>query len=127
MPVLSASLQVHARRLLACSTTSLFEADTSRVRDFSLAAAGLELDYAKQRLDRPARAALLALAAERGLAARIAGLFRGDTVNLSEQRPALHTALRNPGDLGACVNGVPVGPLVAATLDRVEAAVACLR
>ncbi len=121
-----ASLQVHARRLLACSTTSLFKADTGRVRDFSLAAAGLELDYAKQRVDRPARAALLALAAEQGLAAKIAGLFRGDIVNPSEQRPALHTALRNPGDLGACVDGVPVGPLVAATLDRVEAVVASI-
>jgi glucose-6-phosphate isomerase len=65
-------------------------------------------------------AALLELATKAALTARIEGLFRGDIVNPTEARPALHTALRNPEDLSATVNGEPVGPLVAHTLARMH-------
>jgi len=120
MTTLTSLLLPHAERLLATPTLRLFTDDPARLPDFSLDAAGLHLDYAKQRLDRPARAALLALAEARQLPSRIEGLFRGALVNPTEHRPALHTALRNPDDLNACVDGQPVGPLVAATLQRMD-------
>ena len=123
MSAIATALFPHAERLLALDTLRLFQDDPDRLPDFSVDAAGLHLDYAKQRLDRPARDALLALAAARGLTTRIEGLFRGALVNPTENRPALHTALRNPDDAGACVDGAPVGPLIAQTLTRMAAVV----
>ena len=74
----------------------LFAADTDRFRNFSREAAGLLLDFSRQRLDAPALAALVALAGTRGLAARIGALLGGEVVNESENRAALHTLLRVP-------------------------------
>ncbi|MDH4382668.1 MAG: glucose-6-phosphate isomerase [Gammaproteobacteria bacterium] len=120
MSEILSTLRPHAERLLGLRTLSLFDADVARTDDFGIEAAGLYLDYSKQRLDRAALAALLELATKAALTARIEGLFRGDIVNPTEARPALHTALRNPEDLSATVNGEPVGPLVAHTLARMH-------
>ncbi len=90
------SLASHARRLAAIPVRGLFAADPDRFRGFSREAAGLLLDFSRQRVDAEALAALAALAAARGLAARIAALFAGETVNGTERRAALHTLLRVP-------------------------------
>jgi glucose-6-phosphate isomerase len=76
--------------------SDLFAADPDRFRHFSREGAGLLLDFSRQRLDAPALADLVALAGTRGLAARVAALFAGETVNETEQRAALHTLLRTP-------------------------------
>lgn len=74
----------------------LFAADPERFRRCSREAAGLFLDFSRQRIDGPALEALEALAVSRGLEARTAALFAGEAVNETENRAALHTLLRVP-------------------------------
>jgi len=93
---LADSLAGHARRLSAVPVRELFAADADRFRRFSREAAGLLLDFSRQRLDTAALAALDALATARGLAARTEALFAGEAVNETEGRAALHTLLRAP-------------------------------
>jgi glucose-6-phosphate isomerase len=82
--------------LALCETAvvDLFEEDHSRADDFTLAAAGLQLDYSKHLLNRKARQKLLDLAAEAGLESAIGDLLGGAEVNNTEGRPALHSLLR---------------------------------
>ncbi|TDG12471.1 glucose-6-phosphate isomerase [Seongchinamella unica] len=76
------------------SVSAMLASDPQRASDFTLAAAGLQLDYSKQLVDRKALQALLTLAAETGMSSAIAGLLNGERVNNTEDRPALHTLLR---------------------------------
>jgi glucose-6-phosphate isomerase len=87
-------LQGLARELRDASLEQLFADDPNRARDFTLQAAGLQLDYSKHLLDREALATLFELADQAGLTARIAALLEGATVNNTENRPALHSLLR---------------------------------
>ena len=87
-------LQALATQLQAASIEELFAADPARAGDFTLAAAGLRLDFSKHLLSRPALAGLLRLAEQARLPAAITALFDGDKVNNTEDRPALHTLLR---------------------------------
>ncbi|MCP5188169.1 MAG: glucose-6-phosphate isomerase [Pseudomonadales bacterium] len=87
-------LQAFATQLQATSIEALFAADPARAGDFTLAAAGLRLDFSKHLLSRPALAGLLRLAEQARLPAAITALFDGDKVNNTEDRPALHTLLR---------------------------------
>ena len=87
-------LQSHARRLSPVRVTELFEHDARRADDFVASGAGLALDYSRQLLDAAARDALLALADEVDLPARARALLRGEAVNNTEDRPALHSLLR---------------------------------
>ena len=115
-------LDQHARRLGAGRLDTLF-ADADRVPGWTIEAAGLYVDHSKQFLDTAARDTLLALAAARGLPARIEDLFRGAEVNPTERRAALHTALRNPDDDTARADDQPVGPAIRATLARMRSVV----
>ena len=112
------SLVAHAQRLRQTNVVSLFDVEPERASAFAVDAAGLTLDFSRQRLDLAALEALLALAGEVRLPARIEGLFRGEIVNPTEGRPALHTALRDPGDASALADGRPVGPMIRETLAR---------
>ena len=87
-------LQSHANTLQATSIESLFSADPRRASDFTLEAAGLQLDYSKQLLHREALSALLQLAQQAELPQRIAALLAGEHINNTEDRPALHSLLR---------------------------------
>lgn len=89
-----------ARRLHSANLTALFDSDSDRVNRYTRQAAGLTLDFSKQLLDDEALEALLALAAQAQLPARIAALLRGDPLNITEERPALHTLLRAQSDHG---------------------------
>ncbi|MEN4904328.1 glucose-6-phosphate isomerase [Luteimonas sp. TWI1437] len=89
------ALAPHARRLDAARIADLIAADAARPRDFALRVGGLYASFARQRFDREARDALLALGASAELAAAMRALFDGAIVNTSEQRPALHVALRS--------------------------------
>ncbi len=80
---------------------TLFREEPSRARRYTLSAAGLVLDYSKNLIDGEILQALLALAERAGLREAIAALFRGDEVNNTEQRPALHMLLRSPNQTGA--------------------------
>lgn len=90
-------LQSHQKLVAGQRIESFFNQETDRYKNFSLTAAGLTLDYSKNLLDETGLQLLLELAEETRLDDAIQSLFRGDIVNTSEQRPALHTALRNGG------------------------------
>jgi glucose-6-phosphate isomerase len=96
----------------------LFAADPTRGERLVGEAAGLYLDYSKQRVTDETLALLFALADACGLQAHIAAMFRGERVNATEQRPALHIALRAPADERIEVEGVDVVPEVHAVLER---------
>jgi glucose-6-phosphate isomerase len=89
-----AELQGMARTLRGASIEQLFADDPGRAGEFTLEAAGLQLDYSKHLLDREAQAALVALADEAGLGERIPALLDGADINNTENRPALHSLLR---------------------------------
>ena len=90
-------------------------------------AAGLYLDYSKHRLTDETLELLRKLAAERALEERIRAMFRGEHVNVSEDRPALHVALRMPRSRSLIVDGEDVVKLVHEELDRMTALAALVR
>ncbi len=113
------ALARHRRMMDGLSLRSLFERDPLRFGRFSQELDGLLADYSKQRITGETLDLLLALAAERDLAGRRDALFAGEPVNLSEQRPALHMALRDPAGEPWRAAGRDVTAQVAETLDRV--------
>src|ERR1051325_4683458 len=114
-------LEAHAQRLRAVHLRRLFADDARRGERFTAEAAGLYLDYSKNRIDGETLRLLFRLAEERGLRARIDAMFRGEKINTTEQRAVLHTALRAPKDERIVVDGVDVVPEVHAVLDRMAA------
>lgn len=90
----------HWQRLEAIRTAQLFAAQTDRPDWLSAEAAGVRLDFSKHKLDQAALNELLAMAEDAGLCERIEALFAGELVNTSEQRPAMHMALRARVDEG---------------------------
>ena len=99
----------------------LFAADPTRAGRFHAEAAGLYLDYSKQRIGDDTLRLLLDLAEACGLRARIDAMFRGEHVNATEDRAALHVALRAPSDARIEVDGDDVVPDVQAVLQRMAA------
>jgi glucose-6-phosphate isomerase len=112
------ALRQHARLAASCHLRELFAADPIRGERFVAEAAGLYLDYSKQRVTDETLALLFDLAGACGLQAHIAAMFRGEHVNSTERRPALHIALRAPVGKRIEVDGVDVVPGVHAVLDR---------
>jgi glucose-6-phosphate isomerase len=88
-------LRAHAARLAGRPIRTLLEDDPARARDFSLRAGPVYANFARQRFDRQALDALFALADSADAAGRVRALFEGEPLNLTERRPALHTALRS--------------------------------
>ena len=88
-------LRVHAARLEATPLAQLIAADPARATDFALQVGPLYANFARQRYDREALAALFTLAQRAELAQALRGLFDGAPVNTTEGRAALHTALRS--------------------------------
>ncbi len=88
------TLRQGADRIRDASINGMLEADTARAADFTREAAGLQIDFSKQLVDREILGTLWKLAREADLPARIAALLGGAEVNNTEQRPALHTLLR---------------------------------
>jgi glucose-6-phosphate isomerase len=74
----------------------LFAADPARGEELAQDAVGIYLDYSKQRITGETKRLLLSLAEECDLAARIDAMFRGEKINVTENRAALHVALRAP-------------------------------
>ncbi len=92
-------LNTHAERLSGASLRRLTEAGEARSRALLLSAAGLEFDASKQRVDLDALSELFAIARARGLESKRDALLSGKIVNATENRPALHMAYREGGDL----------------------------
>ena len=111
-------LEWHRGEIRDLHLRELFESDPTRGERLSAEAAGLYLDYSKHLVTDDTLQLLRKLAAELGLAERIGSMFRGERVNVSEDRPALHVALRMPSSRSLVVDGVDVVRQVHAELDR---------
>lgn len=97
---------------------SLLDADPERPIRSTVTAAGLTLDYSRQRITSEALAALIELAKEQGVFTRRTAMFAGEHINVTEDRAVLHTALRLPRGAGLIVDAVDVAAEVREVLDR---------
>jgi glucose-6-phosphate isomerase len=114
------TLANHAAKAKDWQMRDLFAADPQRFERFSSEAAGLFLDYSKNRLDGRTLELLKALAQERGVERLRDAMFNGDKINLTENRAVLHTALRAPRDKGIELDGQDIGKDVHDVLARVK-------
>ncbi len=115
------ALQAHYAAFAKQHLRELFAADPRRVERFSLEACGIYLDFSKNRIGDETLRLLVQLADECGLRGRIDAMFRGDKINVSENRAVLHTALRAPKGASIVVDGENVVPRVHAVLDAMSA------
>ncbi|MEO8718919.1 MAG: glucose-6-phosphate isomerase [Burkholderiales bacterium] len=115
------ALRAHHDGLRRLHLRELFAADPVRGERLTAQAAGIYLDYSKNRVTDQTLALLVQLAEAAGLRARIDAMFRGDKINVSEQRAVLHVALRAPRGASIVVDGENVVPQVHAVLDRMAA------
>ncbi len=111
-------LESHAAETGRLHLRELFAADAGRGERLTAQAAGWFLDYSKQRVTDETLRLLVALAEECGVPGRIEAMFRGERINVTENRPALHVALRAPRTASIVVDGEDVVPKVHDVLDR---------
>ena len=114
------ALQQHNDELGALHLRELFAANPQRFSQMTIDGAGLLLDYSKNRVDATTMTLLTDLARERGVEAQRDAMFRGDKINLTEQRAVLHTALRAPRGAKLVVDGQDVNADVHAVLDQIK-------
>jgi glucose-6-phosphate isomerase len=114
------ALQKHSTEIGKTTLRQLFDQDPDRGTRFNAEATGLFLDYSKNRITGDTVKLLLQLAEERGLKDRIAAMFRGDKINVTENRAVLHIALRAPKTESIKVDGEDVVPGVHAVLDKMS-------
>jgi len=111
-------LQQHYNDIGQTHMLEMFAADANRFERCSLAAAGLFLDYSKNRINTKTMPKLIALAEERDLEQKITAMFGGKSINNTEGRAVLHTALRNRGSEAVDVDGENVMPAVKRVLKQ---------
>jgi glucose-6-phosphate isomerase len=116
-----AALEAHHRELAGTHLRELFAEDPDRGTRLRAEAAGLHLDYSKNRVTDETMALLVELAEQSGLRAHIDAMFAGRHINVSEDRAVLHVALRMPRDAELSVDGVDVVAEVHQVLDRMAA------
>jgi len=112
------ALERHAGAMRDLHLRTLFAGDPARGERLTAEGAGLFLDYSKNRVTDESLALLLRLAEESGVRERIDAMFRGEKINVTENRAVLHVALRAPRDASIVVDGRNVVPDVHAVLDR---------
>src|SRR6266542_2133373 len=111
------ALQAHQDKIRPLHLRRLFADDPTRGERLTAEAVGIYLDYSKNRITDETLGLLCRLAEECGLRGRIDAMFRGDKINLTENRAVLHVALRAPRGRAVLVDGKDVGPEVHAVLD----------
>ena len=116
-----AALRAHADVMRQASLRDLFDDDPQRTERLSAEAGELFLDYSKHIVTDESLQLLVALAERAELRRRIDAMFAGEHVNVTEDRPALHVALRAPRDATFEVDGQDVMPDVHEVLDRMSA------
>jgi glucose-6-phosphate isomerase len=112
------ALQAHHTRVKELHLRQLFGEDPHRGERMTAEAAGLFLDYSKNRITDETLKLLIQLAEDCGLRDRIEAMFRGDKINITENRAVLHVALRAPKGATIVVDGTNVVPEVHAVLDK---------
>jgi len=115
------ALTAHHAKIGTTHLREIFANDATRGERLVLDAAGLYLDYSKNRITDETLKLLSALAGERGVRERTAAMFRGDGINTTEKRSVLHVALRAPAGQTLVVAGVDVVAEVQAVLGRMAA------
>jgi glucose-6-phosphate isomerase len=110
----------HSKRMKKKHLRELFAQDPNRAQKFSLEAGDLFLDYSKNLIVERTMAYLRALAHAVGLPSAIEAMFRGDKINVTENRAVLHIALRNRSNTPIFVDGSDVMPQVNAVLERMR-------
>jgi len=112
------ALRAHHGQIRDRHLRQFFADDPGRGERLTAEAAGLFLDYSKNRVTDETLTLLVRLAEESGLRGRIDAMFRGEKINVTEDRAVLHVALRAPEGESITVDGVDVVPEVHAVLDR---------
>jgi glucose-6-phosphate isomerase len=111
------ALQAHYEKTRRLHLRDLFAEDPKRGEQLAVEGAGLFLDYSKNRITRETVKLLIQLAEESGLRSRIDAMFRGDKINITENRAVLHVALRTPNGTSIFVDNEDVVPKVHSVLD----------
>jgi glucose-6-phosphate isomerase len=112
------ALEAHYKNVRKLHLKKLFADDSTRGERLTAEAAGIFLDYSKNRITDETLKLLLQLAEESGLRERIDAMFQGEKINITEKRAVLHVALRAPKSARISVDGKNVVPEVHAVLDR---------
>src|ERR1700751_112341 len=112
------ALEAHFQKVRDLHLRQLFAEDHERGERFVVEGAGLYLDYSKNRITNETVSLLLQLADECGLRDKIDAMFRGDKINITENRAVLHVALLAPEGATITVDGQNVVPEVHAVLDK---------
>ena len=112
------ALGEHYQKMRHVHLRSLFADDPHRGERLTAEGAGIYLDYSKNRITDETIRLLVNLAEECGLREHIEAMFRGEKINITENRAVLHIALRAPKGEQILVDGVDVVPEVYAVLDR---------
>lgn len=112
------ALQAHYKKVQALHLRALFANDPGRGERMAAGAAGIYLDYSKNRITDETLRLLVQLAEESGLRERIDAMFRGEKINITENRAVLHVALRAPREASILTDGRNVVPGVHAVLDK---------
>jgi glucose-6-phosphate isomerase len=112
------ALDAHHQALRGVHLRKLFSDDPKRAERMTAEAVGIYLDYSKNRVTDETLKLLLQLADESALQARIDAMFRGEKINITEDRAVLHVALRAPRGASIVVDGENVVPQVHAVLDK---------
>jgi glucose-6-phosphate isomerase len=115
------ALNRHYKEIRGLHLRDVFRDDPERAERMSVEAVGIYLDYSKNRVVDKTIRLLVGLANETGLRDRIDAMFRGDKINITENRAVLHIALRTPRGASIMVDGENVVPKVHAVLDRMSA------
>lgn len=114
------ALQAHHQEARSWHLRDLFAADAGRFSKFSVEAAGLFLDYSKNRINDKTMQLLCSLAREHAIEAQRDAMFSGEKINRTEMRAVLHTALRAPRDTTLTVDGQDVIADIHAVLDHMK-------
>src|SRR5260370_19943212 len=112
------ALESHYQNVSKLHLRELFDEDPDRGERMSAEAVGLYLDYSKNRITDETLKLLFRVAEEAGLRSRIDAMFRGEKINLTENRAVLHTALRAPRGTSIVVDEEDVVPKVHSVLDK---------
>ena len=115
------ALAAHYKKIKDVPLSKLFAEDPKRGQRLTVEAVGLFLDYSKNRITDETVKLLLQLAEESDLRGRIAAMFSGEKINITEKRAVLHVALRAPKDASILVDGKDVVPEVHTVLDAMSA------
>jgi glucose-6-phosphate isomerase len=115
------ALGAHYLQVREVQLRKLFAEDPQRGERFTVETGGIFLDYSKNRITDETLKLLIQLAEESGLRERIDAMFRGEKINITENRAVLHVALRAPKSESIVVDGEDVVPAVHAVLDKMAA------